>query len=351
MQADFSVELGSEDPALELPWSSVDPLVRYYDLKNHPELLHQIPEVVAHPELASFLSRINAAGFPLETAKCDVWSTEEVAPEEEIFGDCKVVSYIDLLFIDEADRCSFEKHEAFVRDLCRLLGRAPEIAATVELVIRRCYYHQEKLVGENEIGQSGAPLQQSVNRESVDRGTGEILSSDFGNEVGQDVNTNAPPNSQNPQVSVSSDPSRPFEKIHLETQVQSKQEFHSQEFQSEDRVWSEDKVLLKSNVEAEDQVESDEKSRLRKKLQSDDKAIRENKVWEEHKLQSDDKSRLEEKPRLEDKPRLEAGIASITGFCVTAYVTGFGDSDHDPVLRWIIGLNLLQYALVQLASH
>jgi len=102
------VELGSDDPALELPWSSSDPHVRYYDLKNHPELVKQIPEVVAHPELGSFLSRINAAGFPLATAKCDVWSSEEVAPEEEIFGDRKFVSYIDVVFINETDRCSFE---------------------------------------------------------------------------------------------------------------------------------------------------------------------------------------------------------------------------------------------------
>jgi hypothetical protein len=341
MQADFSVELGSDDPALELPWSSSDPHVRYYDLKNHPELLQQIPEAVAHPELGSFLFRINSAGFPLATAKCDVWSSEEVAPEEEIFGDRKFVSYIDVVFINETDRCSFEKHEAFAKDLCQLLGHAPEIAASVELVIRRCYYHQEKLVGENEIGQSGAPLQQSVNR-----GTAALQSFDFGNEAGLDVNTN-----ERPQVSVSSDSIRRFEKAQLEAQSQSKQKFHSKEFQSEDRVWSEDKVLLKGNVEAEDQVQSDEKIRLRNKLQSDDKSIRENKVWEEHKLQSDDKVRLDDKARLEDKHRLEHAIASITGFCVTAYVTGFGDSNHDPVLRWTIGLSLLQYALVQLACH
>ena len=77
MQADFTVELGSDDPALELPWTSPDPHVRYYDLKVHPELVQQIPEVVAHPELGSFLSRINAHGFPLATAKCDVWSSDE----------------------------------------------------------------------------------------------------------------------------------------------------------------------------------------------------------------------------------------------------------------------------------
>ena len=74
---------------------------------------------------------------------------------EEIFGDRKFVSYVDLVFVDETERCSFEKHEAFAEELCRLLSQAPEIAATVELVIRNCYYHQQKFVSENEAEQGG----------------------------------------------------------------------------------------------------------------------------------------------------------------------------------------------------
>ena len=210
MHADFSVELGRDDPALDLPWNSGDPHVRYYDLKNHPELVDQIPEVIAHPELGSFLSRINAAGFPLATAKCDAWSSREVAPEEEIFGDRKFVSYIDLVFVSEEDRCSFEKHEAFAKELCRLLSHAPEIAATAELVIRHCYYHQEKAT-EGDRSLRDAPL--------------------------------------------------------------------------------------------------------------GERALREDE------------------------------FACITGFCLTAYVSGFGDNENNPVHRWAIALNLLQHALVQLTRN
>jgi hypothetical protein len=220
MQADFSVELGREDPALELPWISPEKHVRYYDLKHHPELVQQIPEAVAHPELGSFLSRINAAGFPLATAKCDAWSSREVAPEEEIFGDRKFVSYIDIVFVSEADRCSFEKHEWLAKELCRLLVRAPEIPAAVELVIRHCYYHKQDLV----------------------------------HETANSLNY-----------------SRPNESAGSETN-----------FQSEAKVGSEDARI------------------------------------------------------------------SFTGFCLTAYVTGFGDSDNNPVRRWSIGLRLLNHALVQL---
>jgi hypothetical protein len=145
--ADYSVELGRDDPGLEIPWSSDDPTLRYYDLKGHPELLPQVPGAAAHPELAAFLARINAREFPLQTAKCDVWLSREILPEEEIFfterngAERKFACYVDLLFSDPAARMSFEKHEALAQSLCRLLKHAPEIAASVEFVLRRCYYH------------------------------------------------------------------------------------------------------------------------------------------------------------------------------------------------------------------
>ena len=156
MHADYSVELGKDDPALELPWSSGDAATRYYDVKQHPDLVLQIPEAVSFPELCAFLTRINAAGFPLQTAKCDLWYSEEVLPEEEIFNaPGKFVSYIDLVFAANAAssgegsgaiarRLNLEQHEALAKDLCTLLKRAPDIAATVELVIRRCYFRQER---------------------------------------------------------------------------------------------------------------------------------------------------------------------------------------------------------------
>ncbi|HWG40136.1 MAG TPA: hypothetical protein VN658_06290 [Candidatus Acidoferrales bacterium] len=224
MQADFSVELGGDAPALEIPWRSNDPRVRYYDLKIHPELVLQIPEAVAYPELGLFLSRINAAGFPLATAKCDAWPSSEVAPEEQIFGDRKFVSYVDLIFVNEKDRCSFEKNEAFAKELCRLLGHAPEIAATVELVIRHCYCQQ-----------------------------------------GQIVSNNCP-----------------------------------------------EPPPAKSRI-----------GPLGKRGNA----------------------------QLERKAHWERPNASVTAFCLTIYVIGFGDSDHDPVRRWTVGLNLLQHAIVQLSSN
>jgi hypothetical protein len=144
MHADFSVELGREDPALELPWTSDDGATRYYDLKRHPDLVLRISEAINSSELSAFLTRINAADFPLQTAKCDAWYTQEISAEEEIFGATgKYVSYIDLVFADVQPRLSLEAHEALAKSLCALLQRAPEIPATAELIIRRCYYHPD----------------------------------------------------------------------------------------------------------------------------------------------------------------------------------------------------------------
>lgn len=153
MHADYSVELGREDPALELPWRSEDGATRYYDLKRNPDLVLQIPEAVRSPELSAFLTRVNAAGFPLQTAKCDLWYSAELSVEEEIFGAAgKFVSYVDLIFADDRAqpdsgrspaRLDFDHHEMLAKNLSALLKRAPDTMATVEFVIRRCYYHPE----------------------------------------------------------------------------------------------------------------------------------------------------------------------------------------------------------------
>jgi hypothetical protein len=152
MLADYSVELGPDDPALELPWKSDDPALRYYDLKRHPKLLRDVTEAAAHPELAAFLGRVNAPEFPLQTAKCDAWASQEILPEEEIFdAEYKFASYVDLVFCDRGARLAFDQHEELTKNLCKLLKHAPDIAASIEFVIRRCYYHQEQ-AGDSESG-------------------------------------------------------------------------------------------------------------------------------------------------------------------------------------------------------
>ena len=155
MQADYALELGPDDPALEMPWIAEDGSTRYFNIKQHPDLVLNIPEAREHPELSEFLSRINAPAFPLETAKCDAWLSQELFPEEEIFGaSCKFVSYVDLLFNAADARLSLEKHESFVQKICKLLERAPEMSAGAEFVVRRCYYHEEVQADDSASGYS-----------------------------------------------------------------------------------------------------------------------------------------------------------------------------------------------------
>jgi hypothetical protein len=347
MQADFSLELGRDQPALELPWSSDDPQVRYYDLRNHPELVCQIPEAIAHPELGRFLARINAEGSPLATAKCDAWSSQEVAPEEEIFGDRKFVSYIDLVFVNGTDRCSLEKHELFAQELCRLLSQAPEIPATVELIIRNCYYHQEELVDEDEASQketrsgisvadramnpceSSAVTHDGAQAQAIDAARSSVAESEAAGSLSHvnDAKAQLPADEPSGKLQLKDrvgleNTARPRQALSLKTEVR---------VEEQDRLKQGAKpqhVAPEQAVEPEPQVELEQAGQLEGKLEQLERAGK--------------RATLEEQPRGDT-------LGSAAGFCFTVYVTGFGDANHDSVRRWIIGLSLLQNAVVQLS--
>jgi len=144
MQADFAVELGADDPTLEIPWAAEDGGPRYWNLKLHPELIANLEEVTRVPELGDFLAKVNSPTSALESAKCDAWPSTEINPEEEIFeATHKFCSYVDLLFANEAKRFSLPEHERLAKSLVELLKRAPELPAAAELLIRRCYFDDE----------------------------------------------------------------------------------------------------------------------------------------------------------------------------------------------------------------
>lgn len=336
MHADFSVELGRDDAALELPWSSADPAVRYYDLKNNPELLQQIPEAMAYPELGAFLARINAAGFPLATAKCDAWQSREVTPEEEIFGDRKFVSYIDLVFEGAAERCSLEKHEAFAKDLCRLLSQAPEVPAAVEVVIRRCYYHGAGALREVADGAvaavvgDGDQVEKEFKAEARDAaGAGEEgdagdaadgrEAADIGDRVGTEGAT---------EVSDAAEIEYLADAIDIE-----ERQSGAANREHVDRVDAGERTEQQSDVGHGMKNEGNADTGQRAEA---------------------DIEKAEAAGRLDVAARDDGGgwsgmDGSVSGFYFTAYATGFGDGDHEPRLRWQIALALLQNALVQLA--
>jgi hypothetical protein len=149
MQADFAVELGRDDDTLEIPWAAPDGSARYHDLKRDPHAIARVQEAAQWAELRDFLVAVNAQASMLESAKCDAWATIDLNPDEEIFGvPWKFGSYVDLLISDPNVRFSFEKHETFLKHLTGLLKVVPEIPASAEFCLRRCFYHEGEAVRE-----------------------------------------------------------------------------------------------------------------------------------------------------------------------------------------------------------
>ncbi|HZD33147.1 MAG TPA: hypothetical protein VE779_15970 [Candidatus Angelobacter sp.] len=142
MDADWSVELGAEDPALEFPWASPDGTLCYVDLQEHPASLAEIPEAVQFPELGEFLRVINLESSPWLTVKCDVWTDDGLVEAEGIYqADRKFCCYVDLIAREPAARFSFERHEAWVKSAARSLSASDNEAIACEFVVRRCWYH------------------------------------------------------------------------------------------------------------------------------------------------------------------------------------------------------------------
>lgn len=144
MDADWSVELGTDDPALELPWASPDGSQQYIDLLLHPEAINQIPEAERYPPLRKLLIALNANKSSWRTAKCDVWLDDE--PGDTVgteAGHRRVCSYVDIIRRDSAQRFSFTQHEAWVKEAAARLRSLGDNGIACELVVRRCYFHMD----------------------------------------------------------------------------------------------------------------------------------------------------------------------------------------------------------------
>ncbi len=142
MDADYSVELGSEDPVLEFPWKSEDGNLQFIDLRAHPERITQVTEAREYPALISVLVKLNAGDSRFQTAKCDVWHDDQLDPAEDIYSaTTKVSSYLDVLFADiRCDSISnFGLFEALAKRLTAMLDDEEQPLSAVEVVIRRLY--------------------------------------------------------------------------------------------------------------------------------------------------------------------------------------------------------------------
>ena len=154
MDADFSIELGREDPVLDFPWSDPSGKPAYVDLKRRPNLMAKVEEAASFPELGEFLRAMNSSRSMVETAKCDAWETTELSAEEEIYdASHKFASYVDVVFSNIDARLSLLRqslstHQQLARKLVELLRGTPEIPSAAEVCVRRCHFGEKSGVRE-----------------------------------------------------------------------------------------------------------------------------------------------------------------------------------------------------------
>ncbi|HEY0564076.1 MAG TPA: hypothetical protein VGC88_00755, partial [Terriglobales bacterium] len=81
---------------------------------------------------------LNSGASEFFTAKCDVWSTQELDEEEQIFAaDWKRSSYIDVVLRDPTERTNFAACEQRMREWVRSL-RTGDVEGSVSVVLREC---------------------------------------------------------------------------------------------------------------------------------------------------------------------------------------------------------------------
>jgi hypothetical protein len=151
MDADYSVDIGPTADALEIPWKDPDGRVLYVDLRGDPSSvegnvernIERIPEARQFPALRQFLIALNSKRSPWQTAKCDVWA-EATVPEENIFSaEFAQGCYVDVVLAGGTAslRESLKSHQRLARKAALQLNNDEVLEATVEIVVRRCYFH------------------------------------------------------------------------------------------------------------------------------------------------------------------------------------------------------------------
>jgi hypothetical protein len=145
MDADYSVELGPDAPALEIPWRDPAGLLHYFDLRTTPAAIEQVPEASEFPALRQFLVALNSPPSQWQTAKCDVWTDEALAAENLYNANFTHSCYVDLVLAGQQapNRDSLDLHEHIAETLAQSLDGNESLDASAEIVIRRCYFHHD----------------------------------------------------------------------------------------------------------------------------------------------------------------------------------------------------------------
>ncbi len=145
MDAEFSVELGADDPTLAVPWQSPDGKIAYIDLRQNPDLIDGLPEVHDFLELGELLHALNAPMSQYQTAKCDAWFDGLMDVDDEPYrAAVKCGGYVDVFFTGDLQAMDFPEHERRVREVVQRVHAAADLRARSELVVRRAYFGEEQ---------------------------------------------------------------------------------------------------------------------------------------------------------------------------------------------------------------
>jgi len=147
MEADYSVELGPDAPALELPWTDPEGRSQYVELRGSGLTdcdLDRIVETQRFPALRRFLADVNSQPSTWQTVKCDVWDDKTEATENVYDAGFTRGCYVDLVLAEQAAalRGCLESHRQLAEEMVQKLEANEGLAALAEIVVRRCYFHR-----------------------------------------------------------------------------------------------------------------------------------------------------------------------------------------------------------------
>jgi hypothetical protein len=180
MEADYSIDLGPDSAALEVPWHDPEGRWHYVPLRGSPRgdnaaqcdriPLDWIPEAQRFAALRRFLEQANSPQSAWESVKCGVWAAAAAAGGNPYGAPCEHGCYVDvvLALASPADtrpqgacagascaelRDNLPAHEQWARQMAKMLEEDAECQqAAAEIVVRRCYFHR---AGEPEESDAG----------------------------------------------------------------------------------------------------------------------------------------------------------------------------------------------------
>ena len=111
----------AEDKVLGIPYFKHKPGAHsYVNLREHPELISEIPELKNCPPLLNIVTALNSQSSPFETFGCDKGPEEWSNPQ---FPGCvaRYGSYLDVAFVTK-QMCSKESYQQLIRKFQEYAG-------------------------------------------------------------------------------------------------------------------------------------------------------------------------------------------------------------------------------------